>query len=448
MIIFCFGVLILLAATLAWIVPALWRDDGAPEPSRDDHAVLAYESRLGELEIDLDEGVIDHDQFEIARDELARELLADTAQGKETVRQLPPTPSVAVITIATCAIAIGLYAVVGRPDGLAVAGKSAPSAGSTAVAAPGSQSASGSSAMPSVEEMVGGLAERLADDPSDGQGWLMLGRSYTVLDRLQEAAKAYQQAYQRLPEQPDAIAGYAEVLGRLNGNRLAGRPKELIADALRINPMHPKSLWLAGIAQMQSGDGPGAIEHWQQLKRSGALPPEETATLDQFIAQARAAPSTPVDTPLKSTPKSTPVLATTARAGAAQISPAQATAKAAAQAEGISIKVNVRLAAALVGEIKAGAALFVFARAERGPPMPLAVQRLSADALPATVILDESMAMMPAMTLATFPKVVVGARISASGNARPAPGDLQGFSAALAPGDTAEVTVEISQTVE
>jgi cytochrome c-type biogenesis protein CcmH len=71
--------------------------------------------------------------------------------------------------------------------------------------------------------------------------------------------------------------------------------------------------------------------------------------------------------------------------------------------------------------------LFVFARAAQGPRAPLAIQRLSAASLPTSVLLDQSMGMIEGMNLGAFPEVVVGARVSASGNATPQAGDLEGL---------------------
>ncbi|MEO6688877.1 MAG: hypothetical protein ABIS07_03580, partial [Dokdonella sp.] len=71
------------------------------------------------------------------------------------------------------------------------------------------------------------------------------------------------------------------------------------------------------------------------------------------------------------------------------------------------------------------------ARAASGPPMPLAIQRLKASQLPITVTLDDSMGMLPTMKLSMFPQVVIGARVSKSGNAMPQSGDLQALSAPL-----------------
>ena len=96
-----------------------------------------------------------------------------------------------------------------------------------------------------------------------------------------------------------------------------------------------------------------------------------------------------------------------------------------AASSGPQLTLRVSLDPALARQVKPDAVLFVFARAENGPPMPLAIQRIAASELPTTLVLDDSMGMIPAMKLSGFPKVVVGARISASGNASAQPGDLQ-----------------------
>ena len=89
------------------------------------------------------------------------------------------------------------------------------------------------------------------------------------------------------------------------------------------------------------------------------------------------------------------------------------------------------IAPEVAAQISENDVLFVFARAEAGPPAPLAIQRRSAGELPLTLRLDESMGMIAGMSLAQFPKVIIGARISKSGNAQAQPGDIEGLSAAL-----------------
>jgi cytochrome c-type biogenesis protein CcmH len=66
--------------------------------------------------------------------------------------------------------------------------------------------------------------------------------------------------------------------------------------------------------------------------------------------------------------------------------------------------------------------------------------------LPLAFSLDDSMAMAPGMRLSGFPRVIVAARVSKSGNATPQAGDLQGLSAPVA-NDAEDVNVVIDSVV-
>ncbi|MEE4302127.1 MAG: c-type cytochrome biogenesis protein CcmI [Pseudomonadales bacterium] len=104
---------------------------------------------------------------------------------------------------------------------------------------------------------------------------------------------------------------------------------------------------------------------------------------------------------------------------------------AAAEATGVAIPILVELADGLTPA--PDASVFVFAREPGGPPMPLAVARLTAAELPTLVTLDDSMAMMPGRSLSGVGRVELVARITRSGGVVAAPGDFEGSAGPLEP---------------
>jgi cytochrome c-type biogenesis protein CcmI len=112
------------------------------------------------------------------------------------------------------------------------------------------------------------------------------------------------------------------------------------------------------------------------------------------------------------------------------------------------IVVNVALDPKFKDSVGPNDTLFVFAKAAHGPPMPLAITRLTAAQLPASLTLTDAMGMVPGLTLSRFPQVVVGARISKSGNATPQSGDLQTLSASTTTARTKPVQLIIAERVD
>jgi hypothetical protein len=108
-----------------------------------------------------------------------------------------------------------------------------------------------------------------------------------------------------------------------------------------------------------------------------------------------------------------------------------------------SIQVSVKLSPALAAKAAPGDAVYIFARAAQGPKMPLAIVRKQVKDLPVTVTLDDSMAMVPEMNMSRFPVLVIGARVSKSGDAITKPGDLEGYTAPLKAGATGPVAIVI-----
>jgi cytochrome c-type biogenesis protein CcmH len=125
-----------------------------------------------------------------------------------------------------------------------------------------------------------------------------------------------------------------------------------------------------------------------------------------------------------------------ARMASGQSGTAQAVAKSAPTpvAVAASIQGVVSLSPALKSKVAADDTVFIFARAAQGPRMPLAILKRKASELPITFTLDDSTAMSDELKLSKFEMIVVGARVSKSGNAMPQSGDLVGQSAPIKAG--------------
>ncbi|MBH9577033.1 tetratricopeptide repeat protein [Inhella proteolytica] len=115
------------------------------------------------------------------------------------------------------------------------------------------------------EEMVQRLASRLQQQPQDPAGWAMLGRSYAVLGRMDEAVAAYRKAVEQDGANAELLADFADVRATGQGGSLEGEPAELLARALQINPDSVKALALAGTRALRAGDKAQARVHWERL---------------------------------------------------------------------------------------------------------------------------------------------------------------------------------------
>jgi cytochrome c-type biogenesis protein CcmH len=373
-------------------------------------SVSLYRDQFAELERDLKLGTLDPAQYGSARAELERRLLDEMAtqpaEARATRRDGWRLALSLAVLMPVCAGL--LYWHLGQPSGIGAAKRR--------VVDPANMTRA------DFEAMTTKLAMRMAAKPDDPVGWLMLGRAYKALERYPEAVQALVEAVRRQPDEPEILAEYAEALGLQRGGNLDGQPMRLLERALKIDPNHPKALTLAGAAAFASRDYQHAVTYWERLLAQVPPDSELAQALKTGVAQARQAAG--MKAPAAVAAKPAPEVRATPGAGAT----------AAAEAGAETIHGEVRLATALAARAAPEDTVFVVARAVDGPRMPLAVVRKQVKDLPLRFALDDSQAMAPQMKLSGFPKVIVTARISKSGNATPQSGDLQGASAQVAPG--------------
>jgi cytochrome c-type biogenesis protein CcmH len=242
----------------------------------------------------------------------------------------------------------------------------------------------------------------MKEHPDDVKGWTILARNYAKLGRIDESLRAYTHLAQLMPHNAELLAEYAEVLGA-SKQSLLGEPEKIIEQALAADPKSVAALAMSGAVHYERHDYQGAVAQWRQIL--ALVPPNSdiaqvvTTRIDQALSLSGM--------------------------------PAEG---AAAGAKPVALSGTVELDPSLRAQVKDDDVVFIFARAVNGPPMPLAVLRKQVKDLPFAFTLDDSMSMMPNAKLSGFADVVVGARVSKSGNPMPAAGDLEGVSGAVHPG--------------
>jgi len=382
------------AALYAVLRPLLARRGGAAL-SRREANIAIYRDELRELDADRAAGTLAAEDYERSRLELEARLLEDVAAEEPFATRSGGRRAALALGIALPVVAVVAYLAAGNPGALAPQ-MAAPSAAQ-------------------IEAMVARLAAKLEENPGDVEGWKLLGRSYSVLGRYPQAVAAYAKAAERAPRDAQLLADFADALAMARGQRLAGEPERLIARALEIEPGNLKALALAGSAAYERQDYARAAELWSRMLPLVPAGSGEARSIAENVEEAK---------------KLAGIGGSSAEVAGAHP----------------GVRGTVRLAPALREQVKPDDTVFVFARAAEGPAMPLAVLRARAAELPLQFALNDSMAMAQGLTVSAHPRIVVTARVSKSGSAKPAPGDLQGASGPVA-NDASAVAVTIDSVV-
>ncbi|NOX75564.1 MAG: c-type cytochrome biogenesis protein CcmI [Gammaproteobacteria bacterium] len=386
--------LLLVAALLFLVPPLVQKVQGKDVLARDELNATIFKDQLAELERDLSAGIVTKEQYDIARHDLERSFLQEAESGEEKEQsqtdRVVGRAAAVVIALLIPIFAVVLYGKLG-------AGESGlhPEDAKPQLQAEGHDG--------TLEQQVRKLQDHLQANPDDAEGWVMLGRSYYFLKQYGPASESFGRASSlQQDSSAELLADYADALAMANGRNMAGRPYELVKRALAIEPENQKALWLGGTASYQAQDFETTLDYWKRLLQLFPEGSENYVQMQRNIVEIQQRLGMPVDAE---------------------------TVASAAQGDGAgqaSISGVVRLDETLALEASIDDTLFVFARAASGPRMPLAILRKTVKDLPFTFTLNDAMAMNPAMKLSNFQQVVIGARISKSGNAMPQPGDLKG----------------------
>ena len=330
-----------------------------------------YREELEKLEAERVVGVINSVDYEIAHAEMRQRLFQDT--NEEDDRSVMGSSKVTVIglCIFVALLSAGFYWSLGDATRIAEQGAQQPMT------------------QASVEKMVAEFAVKMEKDPSNLEGWVMLARSYRILGRNEDAAKAYERAGNFIDSDPQLLADYADVLAANANGNFTGKPLKLINQALKLDPNNLMALWLSGTASYTTGNYKAAVQAWEKVAQQ--LPPEteESRSIQASIADARAKGGLPSKTVVA--PK------------------------------GISGKIEI--SADLKSKVKPSDILMVIAR-KPGERMPVAVLKTSVAEFPMSFSLTDALAMNPSAPLSQLSDASIEVRISKTGMAKPEAGDL------------------------
>ena len=330
-----------------------------------------YREELEKLETERVAGSINSADYEIAHAEMRQRLFQDTDE--EDDRSVMGSSKITAIGLCLfiAVLSAGFYFALGDATRIAQTNTQQPMT------------------QEGVEKMVAQFAAKMEQDPSNLQGWVMLARSYRILGRNQEAAKAYERAGSFIESDPQLLADYADVLASNANGIFSGKPLQLINQALKLDPNNLMALWLSGTASYAAGNYKAAVQIWEKLAQQVPPGTEDARSIEASIADARA------------------------KGGLSS--------KASVSTKGVSGKIEI--STDLKSQVKSGDIVMVIAR-KPGERMPVAVLRTGISDFPMNFSLTDALAMNPSAPLSQLSEASIEVRISKTGMAKPEAGDL------------------------
>ncbi len=398
-----FVVLALLA--LPWVLMGVF--SRRVDPGTDDRDEVAlnrdlYREKTRELRQQLERGEISDQECRELELEYQRQLLADSGDLAGTTGggvRAGGRWLLVLVAVAIPLLAFYTYQQIGAAGDIAIREQLEQRAHLMRQARESGDESDARAAERAEDRLLATLEREAGRRPDEPVYPVMLARIHQDRGEFESSLAYYRRAISLLPEDGELQAEYAQSLFFAAGNQVTPEVVAHAERALALAPDNDTALGLMGIAAYQQGRFQEAVDYWSralmklspQASAAGALRAGIASARQQLEGEGREA----------------------RRDEGGRDEEGQA-----------AISVRVSLADDL--EAPSDARVFVYARAWQGSPMPLAIRRLRVADLPAEVVLDETMAMGGGADLNSVSALELVARVSLSGDATAASGDMEG----------------------
>ncbi len=430
-----FYLLVILLCSLAMLMAVLglrgsglgFQKDKQLHDQKIKRLVELYHQRLSQLEDELNKEYIEEADYRQFVNEQSRDLIhqVDLIESKKQLQASRPFWWGAVIVIPVLSLA--LYYKLGAYQDVLIAQE-------IAKLSQASDQQAYKNQLDAIKAQVEGRLEQRSDSI---EYRLMLGQLALNDNDFSNAVKHYSVVAELLPEDAQAQAYYAQALYLANDRSLTMDVAQAMDQSLQLDPLQPTVLGMKGIIAFELADYDNAIEAWQKLLAVIEPGSARAQMIEKGLEEAKrlkgeSSPDASSDSSFNASANSAEQLENSADDGGKQIAAVEVNvdlaadfkASVAVQLQTMAMQQNKTLTVEEALLEADQLTVFIFAKAAQGPPMPLAVNKLKLSQLPISVSLSDADAMMPQMTLSSFDQVVVGARLSFSGQPIAQKGDV------------------------
>jgi cytochrome c-type biogenesis protein CcmH/NrfG len=270
-----------------------------------------------------------------------------------------------------------------------------------------------------------GLRTKLDQSGDDQVAWMLLGRVAMSLNEYDMAQQSFDKVLRLDPDNMPVLISYSQVLllegSEANMTRAAG----MLSKVLKDDPTNLDAISLLALIAYERHDWLQAKSAFEVLLNSMDEQDSRYGMIAQRITEIEqniSAENTQQQVQQSSDEDN----------NAVQTS---------------AIKITVNLAPQFTDKLPTQGTLFVFAKAANGPPMPLAVVKLTDYSFPIEVQLSDSNAMVAGLTLSSVDKIILTARISKDASVMPSTGELEGRSDVLERSQTKAYDLLINELI-